>query len=96
MRNTTKRIRDHRGVILKPLHEDHEPIPGDVEARFTKDKQAQTLHQVFVETAAREVIAVSPKMISQAADAILVAVNKAIIDGKRPGWGNAHIQSIAA
>jgi hypothetical protein len=96
VKRSLKRIRDHRGVILKPIHEEHEPIPGDIEARFTKDKVVQELHQVFVEMESeQEPVAVSPKMLKPFCEEVLAAFNKAVIDGKAKGWGNPHIARAA-
>ncbi len=95
MRNTTRRIRDHRGVILKPLHEDNEPIPGDVEARFTKEKASQELYRVYVETRGQsDPLAVTPAVIQPVATELLAVVNKAIIDGHRKEWGNASMMRV--
>jgi len=96
MKFTTRKMRDWRGVTLKPLHEDHEPIPGEIESRFTKDKEAQELFQVFLDMQGeKEPTPVTPKMIRVACEEVLAAFNKAIIDGKANGWGNPHIARAA-
>lgn len=95
MKRTSTRQKDYRGVILKPIHEDGEPIPREMEARFSKDKVAQELYQVFVETrGSGEPLAVTPAMIEPVASELLAAVNKAIIDGHRREWGNATMMRV--
>lgn len=91
-----RKMYDHRNVRLKPIHAEDEPIPGEIEARFTKDKSAQELFQVYVETKESRIpTAVSPKMLKEACEAILVSINKAIIDGVRREWANPFIARAA-
>lgn len=90
-----RKMKDWRGVRLKPIHEPDEPIPGETEDRLTKERDAQPLCQVFVETKPHGRLAISPKIGSDVCAAIVASVNKAIIDGKLPDWGNPHIELAA-
>lgn len=91
-----KKLYDSHHRELKPIHEPHEPIPGDIEARFTKPKEAQSLYQVFVEIKGEgQPTAVTPKMLKPFCEEVLAAFNRAIIDGKQPKCSNAFL-AIAA
>lgn len=52
----------------------------------------EPLYQVFVELPCGERIAASPKMGKKACAMLRGELDKAIIDGKRPGWGNPHVE----
>lgn len=96
MRSTIRKQRDWRGVTLKPIHGDDEPIPGEIEARLTRDKDVQELYQVFVDIRSEpEPTPVTPKMLRPFCEEVLAAFNKAIIDGKAKDWANPHIARAA-
>lgn len=91
-----KKLYDSHHRELKPIHEAHEPIPGDIEARFTKPKEAQSLFQVFVEIKGEEnPTAVSPRMLKPYCEEVLAAFNRSIIDGKQSKCSNAFIAHAA-
>jgi len=95
-RNTPRRILNHRGVAQVPIHGDHEPIPGEIESRLTKPKDAQELYQVFVEVrGSSDPVPISPKMIETVCDELCAVANKAIIDGVRREWANAYVARAA-
>ena len=54
------------------------------------------LHQVFVETRKGRVLAIGPKTGRQPCEMLVVAINKAIIDGTETLWSNPHIVSVPA
>lgn len=87
-----KKLYDSHRRLLKPIHEDHEPIPREIEERFTKPKEAQPLFQVFVEMKGEpQPTAVSPRMLKPYCEEVLAAFNRAIIDGRQPKCSNAFI-----
>jgi hypothetical protein len=78
-------------IKFKPLHEPHEPIPGDIEARLTKPKE-DNLYQVFVEVRGlRHPIPVGPKTKLELCEEIAVAIRGMIALGKEKTWGNPHV-----
>lgn len=91
-----KKMYNSHGQRLTPIHEDHEPIPGDIEARFTKPKEAQPLYHVFVERRGEaRPVAVTPGMLKPYCEHVLAAFNKAIIDGTANRLTNAFIAEAA-
>lgn len=74
------------------------PLPGELAHRMTKPKQAEAMHQVFVdikgEAGSRPV---SPKFFGQdgqeACARIMEALNGKICLGGLKGWGNVRIET---
>jgi len=92
-----RKMRDHRGVRLKPIHEAGEPIPREISSRFTQPKEIQPLFQVHVDVKGEPLpYPVGPKIGQEAAEMILVAVNSQIALGKLPTWGNARLEPITS
>ena len=77
----------------KLLHEAHEPIPPEIEARLTKLKPAETMYQVAVEIRGfDEPVFVGPKFNAREPCEIFVeAINRMIIAGKEKRWANPQV-----
>lgn len=73
-------------------------IDGELLSRMTKPKQADAMHQVYVDIRGeRGSRPIGPKFAGEAGQEacgqILETVNAQICQGKLRGWGNARIES---
>lgn len=76
---------------FKPIHEPHEPIPGDIEARLTKPKE-DPLYQVYVEMAGhKHPIPIGPRTKQEVCEEVVSVIRGMIALGKEKTWGNPHV-----
>ena len=78
---------------LQPIHQDHEPIPAEIEARLTKLKPPETMYQAAVEVRGKdEPLFIGPKFNARApVELIVEAINKQIVLGNEKRWSNAQV-----
>lgn len=73
-------------------------IDGELLSRMTKPKQAEAMHQVYVDIAGEAgSMAASPKFFgeagAEAATRIVEALNANICLGRLKGWGNVRVET---
>ena len=74
------------------------PFEPEIAHRMTKPKQAEAMHQVFVDIRGEQGSRpISPKFFGQdgeeAAGRFLEAINSVICLGRLKGWGNARVET---